>query len=150
MNNDDLRTYVSALSAEISFEEGGQYLTVLCGTNEFRKLMERLRYDAASDFDYMFCLSGLDWKTHFQVVYHLESMKNGHGLVVKLKVNRENPEAPTVCDIWRTAEFHEREVFDLFGIRFKDHPDLRRLFLDDTWGFPLRKDYSDDKTIVQL
>jgi NADH:ubiquinone oxidoreductase subunit C len=53
-----------------------------------------------------------------------------------------------VSDIWRTAEFHEREVYDLFGIRFENHPDLRRLFLDDDWvGYPLRKDYKDSFTL---
>lgn len=149
MSNEELKTYISHIVPEVTYEEA-QYLVVNCEPNVFRNLMERLRYDAATDFDYMFCLSGVDWKTHFTVVYHLESKKNRHILVVKLKVDRNDPVAPTICDIWRTAEFHEREVYDLFGIRFTDHPDLRRLFLDDSWGFPLRKDYTDDKTIVSL
>jgi NADH:ubiquinone oxidoreductase subunit C len=54
----------------------------------------------------------------------------------------------SVCDIWRTAEFQEREVYDLLGIRFKGHPDMRRFFLDSSWGYPLRKDYVDDINIV--
>jgi NADH:ubiquinone oxidoreductase subunit C len=62
--------------------------------------------------------------------------------------NRENPQAETVSDIWKTAEFHEREVFDLFGIRFLHHPDLRRLFLEDDYGFPLRKDFSDESRMI--
>jgi NADH:ubiquinone oxidoreductase subunit C len=53
-----------------------------------------------------------------------------------------------VCDIWKTAEYHEREIYDLFGIKFKGHPDLRRLFLGSSWGYPLRKDYVDDINIV--
>jgi NADH:ubiquinone oxidoreductase subunit C len=86
------------------------------------------------------------------VVYHLRSTKLGHELVLKVKTeDRENPSFDTVCDIWRTAEFHEREIFDLLGIRFNNHPDLRRMFLDENWvGYPLRKDYSDEVNIVEL
>ena len=62
--------------------------------------------------------------------------------------DRQHPQFDSVSDIWKTADFHEREVFDLLGIRFSNHPDLRRLFLDNSWGFPLRKDYVDDINIV--
>lgn len=62
--------------------------------------------------------------------------------------NRENPEIESLSGIWKTADFHEREVFDLFGINFLHHPDLRRIFMDDNWkGFPLRKDYMDENMI---
>jgi len=83
------------------------------------------------------------------VIYHLESTVHNTVLVLKTKtLSRINPVLPTVCDIWQTAEFHEREVFDLLGIRFKGHPDMRRLFLSEEWGFPLRKDYVDEVRIV--
>ena len=100
----------------------------------------------------MFCLTGVDWVTHLMVVYHLESTTLRHTIVLKAKItDRENPEVETVCDIWRTAEFHEREVFDLFGVKFTNHPDLRRILLEDDWeGFPLRKDYKDEANIVEL
>jgi NADH:ubiquinone oxidoreductase subunit C len=63
---------------------------------------------------------------------------------------RVNPNFDTVCGLWRTAEWHEREIFDLLGIKFNNHPDLRRLFLDDEWvGYPLRKDYKDDINIIE-
>ena len=62
--------------------------------------------------------------------------------------DRENPEFQSVTDIWKTADLHEREVYDLLGIKFTGHPDLRRLFLDSSWGYPLRKDYVDDINIV--
>ena len=72
-----------------------------------------------------------------------------HSIVLKTRTSdRENPQIDSVSDIWQTAEFHEREVYDLLGIKFKNHPDLRRLFLDNSWGFPLRKDYVDDINIV--
>jgi NADH-quinone oxidoreductase subunit C len=70
--------------------------------------------------------------------------------VLKVRTaDRENAEVDSVNDIWATAEFHEREVFDLLGVRFNNHPDLRRLFLDDEWGFPLRKDYRDEINIIE-
>ena len=79
----------------------------------------------------------------------LRSTIYGHTLVLKTRTSdRENPEFDTVSDIWKTADFHEREVYDLLGIKFNNHPDLRRLFLDNSWGFPFRKDYVDDINIV--
>jgi NADH:ubiquinone oxidoreductase subunit C len=70
---------------------------------------------------------------------------------VKAKLDAANPEVETVCDIWRTAEFHEREVFELFGVTFLNHPDLRRLILtDDFEGFPLRKNFEDPINMIKL
>ena len=84
------------------------------------------------------------------VIYHLRSSPHHHSIVLKAQIeDRENPKVDTVSDIWRTAEFHERETYDFFGIVFKDHPDLRRIFLEDDWvGFPLRKDYVDEINII--
>jgi NADH:ubiquinone oxidoreductase subunit C len=70
-------------------------------------------------------------------------------VVVKSRVdNRESAVADTVSDLWKTAEYHEREVFDLFGISFNNHPDLRRLFLEDDYGYPLRKDFTDETRMI--
>jgi NADH:ubiquinone oxidoreductase subunit C len=69
-------------------------------------------------------------------------------LVVKNRIDREIPEADTLSDIWKTAEYQEREVFDLFGIRFRNHPDLRRLFMEDDYGYPLRKDFTDESRMI--
>ncbi len=71
---------------------------------------------------------------NLQVVYHLESTTNKHQLELKVQTDdRESPTFDTVCDIWKTAEFHEREIYDLLGITFNNHPDMRRLFLDEDW-----------------
>ena len=72
-------------------------------------------------------------------------------MVMKTKITeRENPAVDSVCSVWIGAEYHEREIFDLFGIRFNNHPDLRKIFLDNDWvGFPLRKDYSDPINIIE-
>ena len=85
------------------------------------------------------------------MVYHLTSTIHRHQLVIKSKLDRNNPEIETICDIWRTAELLEREVFDLFGVKFINHPDLRRLLLTDDWvGYPLRKDYDDPVNMIKL
>jgi len=100
-------------------------------------------------FDYMFCLTGADFADHLQVIYHMESSSLNHILVVKVKTdNRENPVVDSVTSVFPTAEPHENEVFDLLGITFTNHPEPRRLFLDEGWGFPLRKDYKDDIHVV--
>jgi NADH:ubiquinone oxidoreductase subunit C len=150
MTNEELKQVISAHTPEAVFEET-QFLNVLIPSEKIYPLAKHLKENPNTDFDYLFCLSGVDWKTHFIIVYHLQSRKHKHILVLKAKIaDRNNPKIDSVSSLWKTAEFHEREVYDLFGIKFNNHPDLRRLFLDDTWGFPLRKDYEDDVTIVSL
>ena len=75
-----------------------------------------------------------------------------HEVVIRTQItDKENPTVDSVYDLWKTADFHEREIFDLLGIKFNNHPDLRRIFLDDDWeGYPLRKDYVDEINIVEL
>lgn len=103
-----------------------------------------LRDDSALQFNYLMCLSGVDYGPgqNLGVVYHIQSMTLMHQIVLKVDLPRESPTVPSVALIWRTADWHEREAYDLFGIRFEGHPDLRRIFLPDDWeGHPLRKDY---------
>jgi NADH:ubiquinone oxidoreductase subunit C len=133
-------------------EEGSQFLNILVKPENLYALMGQLKSDEQTSFDYLFCLSGVDWGEELGVIYHLESTAYRHAVVVKVKtLDRENPNFDSVWDIWRTAEFHEREVFDFFGIKFNNHPNLKRLFLTENWeGFPLRKDYVDDVNMVIL
>jgi NADH-quinone oxidoreductase subunit C len=78
----------------------------------------------------------------FEVVYHLHSLERNQRLRVKCRLGGENPEIDSVTGVWRAANWYERETFDLFGVRFRNHPDLRRIMLPDDWeGHPLRKDY---------
>ena len=152
MTNEEIKAVISEYSPEATFDETGTWLNVMIQATDWLPLAEALRNHSALDFDYLFCLTGVDWKTHLSVVYHLTSKKYGHSLVVKAKLDdRNDPVIETVCGIWRTAEFHEREVYDLLGVRFRNHPDLRRLFLTDDWkGFPLRKDYEDPINTIKL
>jgi NADH-quinone oxidoreductase subunit C len=140
----ELQKLVNLSFLEFS-EEESQYLNVLVPSNLLYNLMSQLKSNEETRFDYLFCLSGVDWQPELGVVYHLESTLHRHSIVVKVKTDdRENPTFDSVYDIWATAEFHEREVFDFFGIKFNNHPNLKRLFLTEEWeGFPLRKDYVD-------
>ena len=151
MNNEELKTKLTALIPSAVFEEGGEWVTVLVDAVNWKDVAKQLRSNESLDLDYLFCLTCVDWKTHFTMVYHLTSTKHRHTVVVKSKLDKGDPEIETVSDIWRTAEFNEREVYDLFGVKFLHHPDLRRLILtDDFEGFPLRKDFEDPVNMIKL
>ncbi len=94
-------------------------------------------------FDYLSSLSGVDYdEENLVVVYNLYSFIHKHKLKIKVIVPKNKPNVYTVSNIWATANWHEREAYDLFGIVFENHPDLRRILLPDDWeGYPLRKDY---------
>ncbi|MFI5222124.1 MAG: NADH-quinone oxidoreductase subunit C [Bacteroidia bacterium] len=149
MSNEELKQEILSNLSSATFDESGEFLNVLIGSEELFPLINTLRTKPELDFDYLFCLTCIDWKDHLMMVYHLLSKTHKHQLVIKAKIaNRTNAEIETVCHIWRTAEFHEREVYDLFGVKFINHPDLRRLFLDEDWpGHPLLKDYTDENMI---
>lgn len=121
-----------------------------------------LRDEKTLQFNYLNCVSGVDyfepdakkaakvdWKPHVEVVYHLWSLTHKHSFVVKVMLPRwkndaagEMPEVPSVAGVWPTADWHEREVYDLVGIRFTGHPNLVRILCPEDWvGYPLRKDY---------
>ena len=121
-------------------------------TKDWLSLAQQLRNDNSLFFDYLFCLTCIDWKTHLTMVYHLSSTQHRHNIVVKSKLDRNNPEIETVAHIWKTAEFHEREVYEMFGVNFLHHPDLRLLILPDGWEGknPLRKDFEDHINMIKL
>jgi len=106
------------------------------------------RSDAALAFDNLMCLSAVDYPKEtpprMEMVYHLFSYGHGHTFVLKVHLDREQPRVPTVESVWGVANWHEREAYDLFGIVFEGHSDLRRILLPDDWqGHPLRKDWQD-------
>jgi NADH-quinone oxidoreductase subunit C len=105
-----------------------------------------LKVDAELAFDFLVSLTAVDWldlrEVRFELVYHLMSHKTKDRLRVKIDIPESNPEAESVTSIWNSANFLEREVFDMYGIKFKGHPDLRRILMYDEFeGHPLRKDY---------
>ena len=152
MTNEELKIKVTELVPSATFEEGGEWLTAQIDPGNWLSLARELHNNAELAFDYLFCLTCIDFKTHLTMVYHLTSTTYRHTLVIKSKLNRDKPEIETVSHLWRTAEFHEREAYELFGVNFLHHPDLRLLILPDGWEGrnPMRKDYEDPTNIIKL
>jgi len=152
MENEELKTKITQLLPSATFEEGGEWLNINVEPKEWLSFAQQLRNDDSLFFDYLFCLTCIDWKTHLTMVYHLSSTKYRHNIVVKSKIDRNKPEIETVCKIWRTAEFHEREVYEMFGVNFLNHPDLRLLILPDGWEGknPMLKDFEDPINMIKL
>lgn len=95
------------------------------------------------DFDFLADLTSVDYYDYFEVVYHLTSFKKNHSMIMKTRVNeRGNPSLDSVTGLWRGADYQEREIYDLMGIAFQGHPNLKRIFLWEGFvGYPLRKEY---------
>lgn len=102
-----------------------------------------LKKTAELEFDYLANLTAVDYKEYFEVVYHLVSIGRNHRLTLKVRcTDREKPEVPSLYSVWRGADLQEREIFDLFGINFTGHPNMKRIFLWEGFpGYPLRKDF---------
>jgi NADH-quinone oxidoreductase subunit C len=131
-------------------ETGGLQPALLIEPGQIAGVCLELRNNPKTYFDFLSSLTGVDYGTEsmrFGVVYHLASIP--YQTQLTLKVNKENnrdlndlPAFPSITSVYRTADWHEREAYDLVGIFFEGHPDLRRILLPDDWeGFPLRKDY---------
>ncbi len=103
--------------------------------DDFRRLMESAKNDERLAFDYLRCLSGVDWMTELEAVYHLYSFRNGHGVAIKVRCPYEDAHLPTVSHLWQTANWHERETHELYGIVFDGHPDLRPLLTEEGLGY---------------
>ena len=116
---------------------------IAVATNHTKQIALFLRDEAGLRFDYLMCLSGVDYNDgKLGTVYHLFSMELKHKIVLKAICTKENPHVQSVSSVWGTANWHEREAFDLYGILYDEHPDLRRILLPYDWeGHPLRKDY---------
>ncbi len=95
------------------------------------------------DFDYLNYVTAIDYYDHFEVVYMLSSLEHNHSLVMKTRCyDHQNPFLPSVVSLWQGADFQEREIYDLMGIRFEGHPNMKRIFLWEGFeGHPLRKDF---------
>ena len=123
------------------------YLTV--PTEQLTAICQFLRDDDRLFFDLLACITAIDngiEANTMEVIYNLTSIPYAHDLMMKVIVPRSQPVVPSVAHIWRTADWHERESFDLVGVVFSGHPDLRRILLPTDWnGHPLRQDYQEDE-----
>ncbi len=140
------------LGKEVAEKIGGQFPGAVVGFDDSAILLKSesvlevcrfLNKTADLDFDYLVNLSGVDYLDYLEVVYHIASLKHNHSLVLKIRCyDREQPKVPSVTSVWRGANFQEREIYDLLGIRFEGHPNMKRIFLWEGFqGHPLRRDY---------
>lgn len=139
----DIKEKISGLAADITISTQGDWIAEI-PVESFRMVAERVCHDPEEPMDYLRDIVGMDWgENGLGALYYLESTRTHQQIVLKTSVNnREQAFIPSVCDLWKTAEIKEREVFDFFGIRFLNNPDMRRIFLREDWkGYPLRKDY---------
>jgi NADH-quinone oxidoreductase subunit C len=127
---------------------GGADPVIIVAPDSIAEIGSFLKTHEELAFDTLMCLSGVDYKGNkgetdrIEVVYHLFSMRHRHLMVLKVQLPREAPSVPTVESLWAIANWHEREAYDMFGIQFRGHSDLRRILCPDDWvGYPLRRDY---------
>jgi len=103
---------------------------------------EMLHANPEMAFDYLADITAIDWQDRIEVVYQLTNLAKNVKVALRVDLDRETPELDSVTSVWKGANYQEREVFDLMGVVFKGHPDLRRILLPEDWeGYPLRKDY---------
>ena len=117
---------------------------IVVAPGNIQQVAKYLRDEQELHFDYLMCLSGVHYEKEEQlaVTYHLNSTSLKHKVILKVVMAQDDARVPTVEQVWKTADWHEREAFDMFGIQFEGHPDHRRILCPDDWeGHPLRKDY---------
>ncbi len=139
-----IRENISAEAVEEAYinEHNGDLPTMVIRNEYWYETAIVLKQHEELNLNYMRNISGVDQETHMEVVYHAISLASKHTYGFKVKTNRDHPAVPSVTPVWPTANWNEREIYDLLGIDFPGHPDLRRIMMSDDWiGHPLRKDY---------
>lgn len=148
-NKEQLIALISLTSYEVTEITNSTPLGVIIKTESLLSVCELLYKNPATYFDMLSCITGIDNGVEagtMEVIYHLHSIPLNQSLGLKVILPRENPEVESVTTIWKSANWLEREVFDMFGINFKNHPDLRRILMPADWkGYPLRKDYKHEE-----
>lgn len=149
MDKIQIGEFIKQFGSDLIIKDGKQFTEVTVPPSELHSLASLLKEKKETSFDFLVCITGVDYGHDLGVIYHLRSTKYGNTIVLRSSTSdREKPVFDSVTDIWKSADLHEREAFDLLGIKFTNHPDLRRLFLKSTSGFPLRRDYIDDDNIT--
>lgn len=142
LNKDLLEKLQTDFPAAIEFLGESEPYSIVLKKEFLLEVLEYLKKDNQYDFSMLNSLTAVDYKDYLEVVYHLYSYNKKHMIVIKVKLDKERPTIESVSPIWKTADFQEREVFDLFGIWFKNHPNMRRILLpEDFEGHPLLKDF---------
>jgi NADH-quinone oxidoreductase subunit C len=150
MDNARLIELVRQVAGHADELKNAMPLTLVVDAATLTQVCERLHKNPETYFDMLTCITGVDngpEANTMEVIYHLYSIPFHQSLMLKVIVPRENPEVETLTTIWKSANWLEREVFDMFGIVFKNHPDLRRILMPADWdGNPMRKDYKHQET----
>lgn len=116
--------------------------TIITTPAHYLKLAKLLKNDSEFQFDYLSDLHGIDFETHMEIYVYVYSMEKKHSIAFKVKIDRENPVIDSLTPVWEGANWPECEAYDLLGITFTGHPNLKRILLGEDWqGYPLRKDY---------
>ncbi|MFC1865731.1 NADH-quinone oxidoreductase subunit C [Chloroflexota bacterium] len=125
-------------------ETGDDYLLV--NSRSLPDIAAYLKDAPGYEFSYLNCITAIDYKDCFELVYNLVSLKHNHSLILKTRCsNKEGASVPSLTGLWRGADYQEREIYDLFGILFEGHPNMKHILLWDGFnGHPLRKDYYND------
>ncbi len=149
MSKEELKQYLEVTYPDLEVKETVNFPLLLVNKEDVIPVLTKLKDASETRFNFLFCETAVDRNPNFEVIYHLTSTYYHHDLEVKVILeDRENPVIDSVYGLWEAADLYEDEIYDMFGIRFKGHPNLRRIMLTDEWnGFPLRKDYQDDKII---
>ena len=136
----DICKHLQKIDSSIVLEEDSNYL--LIDASKWDKISNELASNKELSFDYLMCISSYDKENgSFGVAYNFQSTQHKHYLEIRIEV-RSDESIPSVVALWNAADWHEREAFDMMGIIFEDHPNLRRILLPDDWdGYPLRKDF---------
>ena len=150
MSKEELKAYLELTFPTCKIEETIDFPVLVVEKEQLFATALRLKETPATQFDFLFCQTAVDYTTRFEVVYYLTSTTYRHDLVLKVRFDdRDHAEVESVYNIWKAAELYENEIFDLFGIRFLNHPNLRRIMLGNDWpGYPLRKDYTDENILI--
>lgn len=120
--------------------------TVLVAADKLVEIAKDLHTNPETYFDQLSCVTGIDTVNNMEVIYHLYSIPFNRSLALKVILPRDNPTVPSLCSVWKTANWLERETYDMYGIIFEEHPDLRRILMPADWeGYPLRKDYKEQE-----
>lgn len=133
---------VEAIQEAVLNELNSDMPTIVLDKASWPKAQTILRDHGELRLNYLRNVSGVDYETHLEVVYHLLSLTSKADVAIKLRTDREEASVPSATPTWQTANWNEREIYDLLGIDFPGHPDMRRIMMPDDWaGHPLRKDY---------
>lgn len=141
---------IKSITPEAEVDEKATPKAVIIQASKLKAVCLELYQNPSTYFDMLSCITGIDngvSSATLEVIYNLYSIPFNHQVMIKVVLPRDTPEIDSVCSIWRGADWYEREAFDMIGIKFNGHPDLRRILMPADWeGFPLRKDYKHQNT----